>query len=216
MRGFFKKSKGWQEFFEEGMRYGAAADFARAEASFREAVRLAPDEPYPHYQLGYTLALVGRHEEALEEYRRTEDLYRGFFIVETEMYLSEQLLSESISTEVLDMLRSLQWIVDEGGSQGEEAVALSRKVIEMDPECALGHFHLGKALIERDPQAAEAALRRCVELAPDDTTAINAKFHLGILRRDAGDEGEARRIWDAMHSDYASHPQLVFTPHSRD
>jgi Flp pilus assembly protein TadD len=209
MRGFFKKSKGWQEFLEKGMHYGAASDFARAEASFREAVRLAPDEPYPHYQLGYTLALVGRHEEALEEYRRTEQLYRGFFIVETEIYLSEQLLCESISVEALDMLRSLQWIVDSGGSQGEDAVALSRKVVELAPECALGHFHLGKALLQRDPQAAEVALRRCVELEPDDTTAINAKFHLGVLREQTGDEGEARRIWDAMQSDYAGHPHMA-------
>jgi Flp pilus assembly protein TadD len=209
VRGFFKKSKGWQEFFEQGMRYGAASDFSRAEASFREAVRLAPDEPYPHYQLGYTLALVGRHEEALDEYRRTEQLWRGFFIVETEIHMSEQLLSRSINVEVLDMLRSLQWIVDSGGSQGEDAVALSQKVIELAPECALGHFHLGKALLRRDPQAAEVALRRCIELEPDDTTAINAKFHLGVLCEQAGREDEARGIWDAMASDYAGHPHMA-------
>jgi Flp pilus assembly protein TadD len=209
MRGFFRKSKTWEDFFEEGMHYGAASDFSRAEASFREAVRLAPDEAYAHYQLGYTLGLVGRHAEALEEYRRTEQLWRGFFIVETEIYMCEQLLSGSINVEVLDMLRSLQWIVDSGGSQGEDAVALSRKVIEVAPECALGHFHLGKALFERDPQAAEVALRRCIELEPDDTTAINAKFHLGVLRERAGYEDEARRIWDAMAVDYAGHQHMA-------
>jgi tetratricopeptide (TPR) repeat protein len=209
MGGFFKKSKGWEKFFEEGMRHGTASDFSRAEASFREAVRLAPEEPYPHYQLGFTLALVGRHEEALEEYRRTEHLFRGFFTVETEIYLSEQVLSGLISDEALNLLRSLQWIVDDGGAQSEDAVNLSREVIELAPECALGHFHLGKALLDRDPRGAEAALRRCIELEPDDTTAINAKDHLGFLRKQAGDEDEARRTWDAMASDHAGHPRLA-------
>jgi Flp pilus assembly protein TadD len=191
------------------MKCGAASDFPGAEASFREAVRLAPDEPYPRYELGYTLALVGRHEEALKEFRRTEQLSRGFFLVETEISMCEQLLSGSIDVEVLEMLRSLQLLVDSGGAQGEDAVTLSRRVIELAPECALGHFYLGKALLDRDPQAAEEALRRCVELDPDDTTAINAKSHLGILRQQAGQEDEARRIWATIASDYRGHPHTV-------
>jgi tetratricopeptide (TPR) repeat protein len=97
------------------MHHGAASDFAGAEASFREAVRLAPEEPYPHYELGYTLALVGRHEEALEEFRRTEQLNGGgFFASETEIYVCEQLLSGSIDIKVAELLRSLQAIVDNG------------------------------------------------------------------------------------------------------
>jgi Flp pilus assembly protein TadD len=191
------------------MRRGGAADFSGAEESFREAARLAPEEPYPHYELGYTLALVGRHEEALEEFRRTEQLYRGFFLVETEIYMSEQLLSGSLNVDVLDMLRSLQRLVDSGSGQGEDSVALSRKVIELAPECALGHFHLGKALFMRDPAAAEVALRRCIELDPDDTTAIDAKWHLGALRERAGHADEAQRIWDAMASDHRGHSRMA-------
>jgi tetratricopeptide (TPR) repeat protein len=136
----FRKPQTWQEHFEEGMASGAASDFSRAEVSFREAVRLAPDEPYPRYELGYTLTLLGRHEEALEEFRRTEQLSRGFFLVETEIFLCEQLLSGSIGVDVLEMLRWLQRLTDDGEWQSEEAVVWSRKVIELAPECALGHF----------------------------------------------------------------------------
>jgi Flp pilus assembly protein TadD len=210
--GFLRRSKGWEQHFEKGVQHGTAANFPRAEASFREAVRLAPAEPYPHYELGYTLSLMGRHEEALEEFRCTEQLAGPFFVVETEIYTCEQLLSGSIDVEVAEMLRSLQAIVDSGGAQGEEAVALSRKVTELAPDCALGHFHLGKALFERDPDGAEQALRRCIELGPDNTTAINAKWHLGALRERAGDEDEARRIWDAMASDHAGHPLMALAP----
>lgn len=206
----FRKPKTWEEHVEKGMAYGSASNFSRAEASFREAVRLAPEEPYPRYELGYTLALLGRHEDALEEYRRTERLRRGFFLVETEISLCEQALSGLIDPAVVEMLRSLQRLTDEGEEQSDQAVILSRRVIELAPECALGHFHLGKALFEREPQAAEEALRRCVDLRPDDTTAINAKWHLGALRRQAGDEDEARRIWREIASDYRGHPHAAF------
>ena len=204
--GFFRSSKDWQGHFEEGMRHGSAADFSSAEKSFREAVRLAPDEPYPHYELGYTLALGGRYEEALDELRRTQELRRAFFAVETEIWICEQALSGSLDADVIQKLRDLQWMVDAGGAQSEDAVAISSNVVQEAPECALGHFHFGKAIFERDPAGAEEALRRCLELEPDDTTAINAKWHLGKLREQAGHKDEARQIWSAIGTDHRGHP----------
>jgi Flp pilus assembly protein TadD len=104
----------------------------------------------------------------------------------------------------------LQWIVDAGGALSEEAVALSAKVVEEAPECALGHFHFGKAMFQRDPEVAEEALRRCIELKPDDTTAINAKGHLAILCQQDGRDGEARSIREGILAEYPEHPQTVF------
>jgi Flp pilus assembly protein TadD len=192
------------------MRLGAASDFGGAEASFREAARLAPDEPYPHYELGYTLALVGRYEEALEELRRTQELWRAFFIVETEIWMCEQVLSGSLDPAVLGMLRELQWITDAGGTESEEAVNLSAKAVESAPNCALAYFHYGKATLQRDPAAAEEALRRCIELDPDDTTAINAKHHVAILCEQAGRKDEARSIRRRIRSDYPGHQHTTF------
>jgi Flp pilus assembly protein TadD len=204
--GFFRRPKTWQDHFEQGMRHGSASEFAAAEESFREAVRLAPEEPYPHYELGYTLALLGRYEEALHELRRTQELQRGFFTVEREIWMCEQVLSGSADTNVVQMLRQLQWIVDAGGAESEDAVALSSKVVEEAPDCALGHFHFGKAIFRRDPVPAEQALRRCLELSPDDTTAINAKWHVAKMRERAGHENEARQIWAGIAADYPAHP----------
>lgn len=192
------------------MRLGAASDFAGAEASFREAARVAPDEAYPHYELGYTLAMVGRYDEALEEFRRTQELWRAFFIVETEIWMCERFLNGSLDPAVLGMLRELQWITDAGGTQSEEAVNLSAKVMESAPNCALGYFHYGKAMLERDPAASEEALRRCVELDPDDTTAINAKFHVAVLCEQAGRKDEARSIRRGILSDYPGHQHTTF------
>jgi Flp pilus assembly protein TadD len=207
---FLRRSMSWKQHFEEGMAHGQASDFAKAEASFREAVRLAPTEPYPHYELGYTLFLLERYDEALQEFRRTDELLRGFFLVQTEAYLCEEILAGRIAAEVLGSLRLLQRFTDGGAAQAqsEEAVFVSRTVVESAPECALGHYYLGKALLNADPLAAEAALQRCVALRPDDTTAIDAKFHLGVLRYQTGQKAEARRIWRGILADYPGNPHV--------
>ena len=207
---FFRKSKSWKELFQEGMRCGGASNFKKAEDCFRQAIRAAPNEPYPHYELGYTLSLLGRHKEALEEFETTDRLARGFFLVQTEAHLAKQFLSGAIDEDVLGKLRTLQRLTDTSGGHGDEAEAVSRQIISIAPECALGHFFLGKALIRIDQVAAEKALHRCIELGPDDTTAINAKFHLGLLCRERGEEEAALRIWSGIASDYAGNPHTRF------
>jgi tetratricopeptide (TPR) repeat protein len=204
--GIFRKLKTWREHFDEGRIYGQGCNFAKAEASFREAVHLAPTEPYPHYELGYTLSLQGQHKKALEEFRRTDNLSCGFLQVQTEAYICEQYLFGAINIEVLVLLRCLQRLMDHSAAQSEEALAASRRCIELAPQFALGHFYLGKALLGREPNAAEQALRCCIELGPDDTTAIDSKFHLGLLRQHVGEETDARRIWSGIVADYPGNP----------
>ena len=206
MFNFLRKSRTWKQYFEEGTAYGAASDFKKAEESFRNAVRLAPNEPYPHYELGYTLSLLGKHKEALAEFEATDRLSRGFFLTQTEAYLSRQIVSGAIDQVILVKLRWLQRITDTNAAKGEEPLAISQQVVALAPTCALGYFHLGKSLLGRDPVAAEQALHKCIRLGPDDTTAINAKFHLGILKRDAGQEDVARRIWAGIVEAYPGNP----------
>jgi lipopolysaccharide biosynthesis regulator YciM len=78
------------------------------------------------------------------------------------------------------------------------------------PNCALGHFFLGKALIGTDEIEAERALQKSIELGADETTVINARFHLGILCRNRGEEEAARRIWAGIAADYAGNPHTRF------
>src|SRR5215467_779441 len=192
------------------MAHGGASNFAKAEVCFRKAILVAPNEPYPHYELGYTLSLLGRHKEALEEFEVTDRLARGFFLVQTEAYLSRQFLEGTVNEVVLGKLRTLQRLTDTRAGASDNAVSLSRQVISLAPHCALVHFFLGKALIGTDDLAAERALEKCVELGPDETTAINAKFHLGILCRNRGEEQAARRIWAEIASGYAGNPHARF------
>ena len=210
MFNFLRKSRTWKQFFDEGMAYGAASDFEKAEECFRRATKIAPKEPYPHYELGHTLTLLGRYKEALEEFETPDRLSCGFFLVQTEAYLCKQLLSGGISEEVLAGFRFLQRLLDTKAPHGDQLFAAAQQIVERAPTCALGYFHLGKCLMERDPVAAEEALQKCIRLGPDDTTAINAKFHLGILKRDAGEPEIARRIWTGILENYPGNPHTKF------
>jgi len=196
----------WKQHFEEGMAYGNAGDTRRAAESFRLAIALAPDEPYPHYELGHVLFIEGQYEEALQELRAANDLSPGFFMVQTEIYICEGIIAGKIDTAALEVLHMLQRLTDIGSAQSEDAVILSRRAIELAPSCALGYFHLGKALLHSNPPIAEKSLKHCLSLRPDDTTAINAKLHIGLLYQANDDLEGACRIWQSVVDEYVENP----------
>jgi tetratricopeptide (TPR) repeat protein len=207
---FLRKSRTWKNHFDDGIAYGTASDFEKAEKSFRQAIRVAPEQPYPHYELAFTLSLLGRHQEALDEFNETNRLSCGFFLTQTEAYLSRQLLSRAITPEIFAQFRLIQRLADTNAADSEQNFALCQQVVAAAPTCALGYFHLGKCLMKSNPAAAEEALQKCLRLGPDDTTAINAKFHLGLLKRDSGQGEIARRIWSGIVESYPGNPHIKF------
>lgn len=208
---FFRKSKDWKVHFERGMDMGRTNRLEKAAAAFREAITLAPDEPHPHYELGYTLVLMSQFEEALKEFRRTDELARGFFLVQTEIYLCDQMLTRAITPETFAQLRQLQMLMDMGAPQSEQAESLARKAVASSPDCALAHYYLGKALFDRLPAESEKALRRCLELHPDETTLIYAQFHVGSLLKGAGKSDEGMQMWRDIVAKYPAntHTRMV-------
>ena len=96
----------------------------------------------------------------------------------------------------------LQQVVDDGGSESEYAVKIARRRIEIAPEFPLGHYHLGKAHFQSDPDAAARSLQAWLERRPDATTAIDALFHAGALRHQAGDLPGARAFWQQAVDQY--------------
>jgi tetratricopeptide (TPR) repeat protein len=78
-------NKSWKHHFEQGMAYGRSSDLHRAIESFQLAISIAPDEPYPHYELGYTLFLQGHYQKALDEYNIANRLVPGFFLVQRDI-----------------------------------------------------------------------------------------------------------------------------------
>jgi len=207
----WRRNRDWKTHFQQGMAAGRDGRLQAAAAHFRKAIKTAPDEPYPHYELGYTLMLLGQHAAALPELKRTNELSPGFFLVQTEILMCEAVLSGAIDDHALALLRQLQRLGDTGRSQSADAATLCRQVIEAAPDFALGHYFLGKALFNADKDRSEAALRRCVELGPDDTTAIDALTHIGLHRDTAGDSETACGIWRDVLARYPGNPHAQLT-----
>jgi tetratricopeptide (TPR) repeat protein len=211
MLRFFKRPSSWKAHFEQGMSAGSAGDLQTAAKHFKKASDIKPDEPYPHYELGYTLFLLGQYADALDELKKTNELSPGFFLVQTEIYMCEGVLSGMIDDDVLSKLRRVQRLTDTGQHASSDAVSLSHQAIDAAPDCALGHYFLGKALVESDRAQSETALERCMELAPDDTTAIDALTHIGLQREAAGDLAAAREIWTEVLRNYRGNPHVKIT-----
>ena len=210
MRWPFPK-RSWKVHFERGMASGRVGDLSKATRHFRSAVRLAPDEPYPHYELGYTLLLMGEIEPALAELRRTNELAQGFFLVQSEIYVCEAILSGALSEDSVKALRQLQQLTDAGQAQSQRAVELSRQVIARAPSCPLGYYFLGKALLRTDTVEAQRALQKCMNLSPDDTTAIDALTHIGVLLKKTGDLDGAMKAWSEVVARYKGNPHTKLT-----
>jgi hypothetical protein len=113
-----------------------------------------------------------------------------------------------LDEESVAMVRRIQQLTDSGRAKSPEAVSASRELIDRQRVCALGYYYLGKALFATDPKASEAALRRCLTLNPDDTTAIDALTHIGAHKHAAGDTEGAQEIWSNVVVKYKNNPHV--------
>ncbi len=60
-----------------GIAYMTARDYEAAAAQFRKTLELRPEWIWGHTKLGVSLSLLGRHQEAVAEARRAEEIAQG-------------------------------------------------------------------------------------------------------------------------------------------
>ena len=133
---------------------------------YREAIRLNPDDPYVHGNLGIVLSEQGKLDEAIKEYREAIRLNPDDPIDHNN--LGEVLLNKG---------------------QLDEAIKEYREAIRLKPDQAEFHSNLGE-LLARQGKLAEAIanVREAIRLKPDFP---EAHANLGIYLRDQGDYTEA-------------------------
>jgi tetratricopeptide (TPR) repeat protein len=98
---------------DRGREAGARGDYPAAIAAFEQAAKLAPQWPYPVYDLAYTQLLMGDAEAARGNYHRTVELApRGFFTALTAVDALDREKSGDLPPGTYAAYLSLEWVDD--------------------------------------------------------------------------------------------------------
>jgi tetratricopeptide (TPR) repeat protein/serine/threonine protein kinase len=144
-------------------------DYVAAITAFQEALRLAPDEPRAHFNLGNALAAQGKVEEAEAAYRKAITLQPSW--PDAHMKLAE--------------------LLSVGKHDDDGAIAAYREVIRLKPDWSEAHLSLGKALVRQGKLgAAEAEYRTALRLQPDSPV-IHGNLGYFLERQGKFDQAQA-------------------------
>jgi len=145
---------------------------------YRDAVTLwsdvtgkRPDNPRAHYNLGHSLHLAGRLEEAIAHYQQTVDMQPSHRAAHGNMGIAYQTLKRY-----------------------DEAIAAHRRAADVGSNLPTTHFNLGTALDEAGyREEAVAAYREAIRLKPDYT---DAHFNCGNSYADLRMTPEAQACYE--------------------
>ena len=212
------------------VRYAEVGQVALAEQELREAIRLAPDFPDAHYNLGSVLQAQGSIRQAIGAYRRAIALDPTYAEAHNNL---GALLDTTGDREIA--LAHYQLAVEFGPREAAahynlgvalmarrqadepvtDAVAAFQQAVALDPDYPEARASLGAALlVEGDPEAAIAQYERAIALAP---TAPRVLVELAWLRAtapeaDLRDVGRAIVLAERAQSLYGdTHPVLLDT-----
>lgn len=150
----------WVLFYDRGVAEERSHQWPKAEADFRHALDLSPDQPFVQNYLGYSWADMGRH---LGEARR---------MIER---AAERRPNDGAITD------SLGWVEFRQGD-AKEAVKTLEHAVELEPEDSTINAHLGDAYWAAGRKIeAQYQWRRALTLSPtpDDAAKLEAKLNTG-------------------------------------
>ncbi len=150
----------WLAFYDRGICYERARQWGKAEADFRHALALAPDQPFVLNYLGYSWADMGTH------------------LTEARVMIDKAVQRRPNDGAIVD---SLGWVMLRQG-EVPEAVTTLERAVEMEPEDASINGHLGDAYWAAGRKL-EAAYqwRRALTFhpEPEDVAKLEAKLQGG-------------------------------------
>ena len=151
-------------------------DWSVAERHFKRALDLNPGYARAHDLYGMFLTIMGRHEEAIAEGKRAQEL-------------------DPLS--VLFNVRAGEWYYY--ARQYDKAIEEYRKVLEFDPSSSYAHWALGKAYVQKRMHEEAIAEFRKIPRGQDDFHAgVLRAFALGYAYGMAGKRDEERNVLEEM------------------
>ncbi|MFP3939714.1 MAG: tetratricopeptide repeat protein [Thermoanaerobaculia bacterium] len=178
------------ELYNEGAALYNEGQVAEAVAKFEEAVAIDPSLLPAHRILADLYTTQGRHKDALRTAERVLELAPGDSDAALVRYdalqglgrtdEARQALDRLVETgdpgEVAKRVYNAAVQTQKGGGE-EEALALFRRSVELDPELAPAWSAIaGIELARNEPQAAVEAAARLLELQPGDNEALTIQY----------------------------------------
>jgi tetratricopeptide (TPR) repeat protein len=163
---------------ERGRALGSEGRYDEALAAFREAAEADRFDPQPHYNAGWTLLLLGRPAEAVEEYEATEARAPGWYHCRADLWLARELALGRLEHEAFLALGA----VEDSPEPVDRKLEVIRAALTKAPSMPLLHLHAGRCLaaLGRRPEA-EAAYRRGLDCAEEPDTRTRLLVDLGCL-----------------------------------
>ena len=156
-----------EEYGELGRKYQVYELYEAAEQSFRNALRIAPEDRRWLHHLAVVLQTTGQLDEAAERFGQVLGLEPD---------------------DLPARVRLGQTLFDAG--QPEEARTALERALEIDPRCALAHYFLGRLELSGGrPELAAERFERALEIQP---RANRLHYHLAQAYQRLGDEPRAR------------------------
>ena len=147
----------WLVFYDRGICYERSHQWPKAEADFRHALTLAPDQPFVLNYLGYSWADMGEN-----------------------LTQARQMIEKAAQQRPNDgaIIDSLGWVMLRQG-QTADAVSTLERAVELEPEDASINGHLGDAYLAAGRRLeATYQWRRALTFnpEPDDAAKLEAKL----------------------------------------
>jgi Flp pilus assembly protein TadD len=147
----------WLVYYDRGICYERSHQWSKAEADFKHALKISPDEPYVLNYLGYSWADMGQN-----------------------LAQAREMIEKAVQRRPNDgaIVDSLGWVMLRQG-QVTDAVNALERAVELDPEDSSVNGHLGDAYWAAGRKL-EAAFqwRRALTFnpEPDDAAKLEAKL----------------------------------------
>jgi len=180
-----------RQLHEKARAKGESGDYVSAIKLLNEAIAIAPDWAYPHYDMAFTCLLQGDSDEALSKYKDTDRLEpAGFFTTKTAVWSLEREEKGSLPKGTYLTYVSLEW-----ADPGKKKETIDR-MITNSPSFA--PVWKEKALITEDSQQQLQYFDKALSLDPDPETYGMCMLNKAALLNKSGQKAEAQRILEEL------------------
>ncbi len=158
------------DLVSRGEKLGSAGKYEDALGLFREAAKADPFNPQPRYEAGITLLLLERYPQAVEEFEVTKSLAPGWFNVDSDLWIAQELLAGRLGHEIF----LVTWAAENTKLEPLKKLEMIDAGIARKPDFPYLHLQRGVAL---------AALNRKEEAVAAIDAGLAAKGEPGIRSR---------------------------------